>query len=634
MRGLVCSAGSTGQRDVKGAATTILRCFRRTWVLRRRFLGAHIALTLLAAAIISPTVAVFLRAAIRLSGEPALADQDIARFLVSPVGLACFVAVVSVLITIAVLETSVMMSIDMADRRGARLGIWAGLMFVLRRLSAILAFAGLLVVRLLLIAAPFVLAAALIAKHILGGYDINYYLTDRPPEFTYAVVLIGATVAVLAAILLNRLTAWSLALPGLLFSGYRPAGAFRQSAGLTRGYKRRLLALLVIWGLVSAALGTIVLGAFGLVADRVLPLAGADLGLLTVLMFGILVLWYLATVILTALTTGSLSILLSEQLEARGAPIAATFDAVAPAAGRTGSAAWTLAPALGIAALISAAGGLALLGDVQTTDSVAVIGHRGAAGSRPENTIASVRKAIEDGADWIEIDVQETADGEVIVIHDSDFMKLAGVDLKVWDATMPELAGIDIGTWFSADYAGERTPTLRAVLEEAKGKARVLIELKFYGHDEQLEERVVGIVEATGMTDSIAVMSLKYPMVQKTKALRPHWRVGLLVTTAIGDLTRLEADFLAVNAGMATSDFIRHARTAGRDVYVWTVNDPLSMSHMISRGAAGLITDEPALAREVLSHRAELSTPERLLLQAADLFDLQMNTKTYRDASP
>jgi glycerophosphoryl diester phosphodiesterase len=616
------------------AATTVLHCFRRTWVLRRRFLGAHIALTLLAAAIISPTVAVFLRAAIGLSGEPALADQDIARFLVSPVGLVCLVAVVSVLITTGVLETSVMMSIDMADRRGTKLGFWAGLAFVLRRLSAILAFAGLLVVRIILIAAPFLLAAALTARHFLGGYDINYYLTARPPEFTYAVLLIGTLIAILAVILLNRLIAWSLALPGLLFSSYRPAGAFRESAKLTRGYRKRLLALLVIWALASTALGLIVLGTFGSAADRLLPLAGTDLGILSVLMLGVLVLWYLATVVLTALTTGSFSILLSEQLEARGAPVAATFDAKESRMARSGSAARTLTAALGIAALISAAGGLALLADVRTVDTVEIIGHRGAAGARPENTIASVRRAIEDEADWIEIDVQETADGEVVVIHDSDFMKLAGVDLKVWDATMSELAGIDIGTWFSPDYAGERTPTLRAVLEEAKGKARVLIELKFYGHNERLEERVAGIVEAAGMTDSIAVMSLKYPMVQKMKALRPHWRVGLLATTAIGDLTRLEADFLAVNAGMATSGFIQRARKAGQDVFVWTVNDPLSMSRMISRGAAGLITDEPALARDVLSQRATLSTPERLLLHTADLFGLQMNTKIYRDVSP
>ncbi len=618
------------------AATTILHCFRRTWLLRWPFLTTHVALTLLATAIIFPIVAVFVRLAISLSGEPALADQDIARFLLSPVGLVCLIVILSVLITIGVLEISVMMSIDMAERRGARLGFPTALTFVLRRLPRILALAGQLVARMLMIALPFLLAAALVARHFLTGHDINYFLTHRPPEFIYAVILAGALVAVMAVIMLNRLVAWSLALPGLLFSGFRSTSAFRESDKLTRKYKKKLLALFAIWAAACIALSMIVLGTVGLVAHLVLRQAGSDLGGLIVLMFGVLMLWSLANVILTALTSGSLSIVLSDQLEARGAPISVSFDTKVSRPARFGGAVTTMAIAFGFASLAGIASGWTLLASVQTTDTVEIIAHRGAAGSRPENTMASFRKAIEDGADWIELDVQETADGEVVVIHDSDFMKLAGVDLKIWDATMPDLAEIDIGTWFSPDYASERTPTLRAVLEEAKekDKAGVLIELKYYDHDERLEERVIRIVEATGMTGRIAVMSLKYPAVQKMKALRPHWRVGLLAATAIGDLTQLEADFLAVNTGIATSDLIRRARKAGRDVYVWTVNDPISMSRMISRGAAGLITDEPALAREVLSERAKLSTPERLLLLAADLFDLQMNRKTYRDASP
>ena len=295
-------------------------------MLRWRFLATHIALMLLATAVISPIVAFFARFAIRLSGEPALADQDIARFLASPVGLACLVTVVSVLITIGVFETSVMMSINMADRRGVELSFWAALTFVLRRLPAILAFAGLLVVRIISIAAPFLLAAALTARHYLTEYDINFYLTARPPEFRYAVVLIAVMIAILAVILLNRLTAWSLALPGLVFSSFRSASAFRKSAELTRGHKKSLLALLLIWALASIVLGFIVLGAIGFVADMVLPMAGTDLGRLIALVFGILVLWYLASVILTALTSGSFSILLSEQLEAKGASIATTFD--------------------------------------------------------------------------------------------------------------------------------------------------------------------------------------------------------------------------------------------------------------------------------------------------------------------
>ena len=73
---------------------------------------------------------------------------------------------------------------------------------------------------------------------------------------------------------------------------------------------------------------------------------------------------------------------------------------------------------------------------------------------------------------------------------------------------------------------------------------------------------------------------------------------------------------------MATSSFIRHARNAGRDVYVWTVNDPLTMSRMISLGVDGLITDEPRLAREVIRQYAMLSTPERLLLRLGDTIGL------------
>jgi len=94
-----------------------------------------------------------------------------------------------------------------------------------------------------------------------------------------------------------------------------------------------------------------------------------------------------------------------------------------------------------------------LLERIDADSDVAIIGHRGAAGSRPENTMAAVERAIADGADWVEVDVQETADGEVVVVHDSDFMKAAGISLKDWDATLQNLAGIDIGSRFDAVYA-------------------------------------------------------------------------------------------------------------------------------------------------------------------------------------
>jgi glycerophosphoryl diester phosphodiesterase len=265
---------------------------------------------------------------------------------------------------------------------------------------------------------------------------------------------------------------------------------------------------------------------------------------------------------------------------------------------------------------------------------VLVVAHRGAAGAAPENTLASVRRALEDGADWVEIDVQETRDGEVVVVHDSDFMKLAGNPLKVWEGDLAQVRALDVGSWFDARFGDERVPTLEEVLDMVRGRARLVIELKYYGHDEQLERRVVELVEAAGMADQVAIMSLKLPGVLKLRELRPDWTIGLLSATAVGDLSRTPVDFLAVNAGMASGGFIRRAHAAGKQVFVWTINDALSLSKWMSAGVDGVITDEPALARQVLQERDELSAAERLLLSAALFFGRPEALGSYRDNSP
>ncbi|MEQ9067517.1 MAG: glycerophosphodiester phosphodiesterase family protein, partial [Gimesia chilikensis] len=170
--------------------------------------------------------------------------------------------------------------------------------------------------------------------------------------------------------------------------------------------------------------------------------------------------------------------------------------------------------------------------------------HRGASKAAPENTMAAFQAAIDEGADWIELDVQESADGKVVVIHDSDFMKLSRNPLKVWDAKQDDLAGIDIGSWLDPKFNAERVPLLSDVLHLCKDKVGVIIELKYYGHDEQLEQRVVDIVEAAGMAEQVMIMSLKPEGVAKTKALRPDWKCGVLLSVYAGNLKEIKADFL------------------------------------------------------------------------------------------
>ncbi len=125
------------------------------------------------------------------------------------------------------------------------------------------------------------------------------------------------------------------------------------------------------------------------------------------------------------------------------------------------------------------------------------------------------------------------------------------------------------------------------------------------------------------MVGQIEIMSLEMNAVKKMKALRPTWRVGLLMSVSTGKLTASEADFLAVNAAFVNRQLIQRAEREGQGVLVWTVNDAASMSTMIGMGVQGIITDDPALGRTVLEDRKTLTVGQRLMLELADVFGIQ-----------
>jgi hypothetical protein len=196
-------------------------------------------------------------------------------------------------------------------------------------------------------------------------------------------------------------------------------------------------------------------------------------------------------------------------------------------------------------------------------------------------------------------------------------MRHARVNLTVGSSTLEQIREIDIGSWFGPEFADERVPTLAEVLDEVKGRSRLIIELKYYGHEQALEQRVIDLVESAGLADDVMVMSLHFPGVRKVQELRPDWTTGLLAAQAIGNIVRLDADFLAVSRGIATPALVRASGDNDKELYVWTVNDAVDMTRMLSLGVDGLITDEPRLARQVVDERNAMSTAEKLLLHSA-----------------
>lgn len=578
-------------------------------------LASHIFVRFVAAAALLPVIGLLLGFALSFSDQSALTDQDIARFLLTPAGAVAALTIGAFVIVAAVIDVAFMTAVIRAEQGTVAGSLRVATGFLIGALPRLFAFALETLVRVLLLSLPFLAIGGGAAALLLTEFDINYYLANRPPAFQWAVAIGGLSAAALALVLLERFSGWAVALHLALFDGQAPMQAFKNSRLKMKGHRVTLLRALAAWALIRLVIGAVVLGTIGFFIAEVPQLFGAHMRVIFTIMALLIGLWFLANGFVNAVSNGALSDILNDAfdrtLEARPAQVDL----------KTRKPFVLVVSVPVVVAIISVAGvllGMLAVNRVGGVEQVEVIGHRGAAASRPENTMAAVEKAIEDGADWVEIDVQETADGEVIVVHDSDFMKAASVPLKVWDATMEDIAEIDIGSWFDPAYADQRAPLLRDVLATVKDRSKLIIELKYYGHDVELENRVIALVEEAGMVEQIATMSLKYPAVQKMLQLRPDWRTGVLAATSIGDLAGLEGDFVAVSASSLTTRLIRRAEAANKDVYVWTVNDTALMSRMISLGVSGLITDEPGLARDVITYHETLSTVERLLLRMGD----------------
>ncbi len=582
----------------------------------RELLAADILYKLLAVALLLPTVALGLRLFLGLSGDAVKADTDILFFFLSPVGAVTLIVIAAGIIAVTALEIACLMTIAMGAREAARVSVPDALRYSLSRAWPVIRVAARLVIRVLLIALPFVIAAAAVAWWLLTEHDINFYLSNRPPEFIAAALAIGLILLGMLVVLVPKLVAWSLVLPLVLFEDVRPADSFAASEQRVAGHRWDLTWILVSWALVSLVVPAIM---FGLTRGIALGAAGALSGSPRTLMLvmGVLLLgWFTVSILVNVFATCLFALLIVGVYRRLGgrewSPEMVPARSVA-----SGGRGWVASNALLLlfltAAVLAVLTAQTLAGAAREQQPVVVTAHRGAAGDAPENTLASIRASLDQGTDWVEIDVQETADGEVVVIHDSDFMKIAGNPMKIWDARAADLEDLDVGSWFDVAYSGERIPALRDVLELVKDRATLTIELKYYGHDEQLEQRVVDLVEAAGMADQVAIISLKYPGLQKIHGLRPDWPTGLLTARALGDLTSMDTDFLAVNTAVATRGFVRRAHAAGKQVFVWTVNDPATMAIMVGRGVDGLITDYPGVARAVLDYRAGLGTLERLL---------------------
>ena len=230
-----------------------------------------------------------------------------------------------------------------------------------------------------------------------------------------------------------------------------------------------------------------------------------------------------------------------------------------------------------------------------------ITAHRGSSSGAPENTMAALEKAVEEMADRAEIDVQETADGVIVLCHDTSLKRVAGINKKVSDLTLEQIKKLDVGSWFSSEYQGEQIPTLEEVMEYAKGKIDLNIEIKNLGNSSGLPEKVIELVEKHEMQEQCVITSTNRFYLKRVKAVNPGIRTGYIISAAYGNFYSDDfIDLISIRSSFVTERMIESAHEAGKAVHAWTVNGKVEMERLKQLGVDDMITDRPVLAREIL----------------------------------
>ncbi len=227
-----------------------------------------------------------------------------------------------------------------------------------------------------------------------------------------------------------------------------------------------------------------------------------------------------------------------------------------------------------------------------------IAAHRGGALLWPENTLIAVRGALALGADLVELDVHLAGDGEVVVIHDPTLDRTTSGRGPVGDRTGAELAALGV-------------PRLREALEPLGGsRAGLLLEIKVGVGGARypgIEEKVLGLLGETGLTDRARVMAFEWDTVERLRALSPTVRLtGLLnhrgvdrlggVPVAVERLAKLGANDLGLERTLLSPEAVAAARAAGLTIGVWTVNEPDELRAALAAGVDYVTTDRPDLA--------------------------------------
>lgn len=241
-----------------------------------------------------------------------------------------------------------------------------------------------------------------------------------------------------------------------------------------------------------------------------------------------------------------------------------------------------------------------------------IFAHRGDSAHAPENTLASFKLALAEGADAIELDAKLSADGEIVVIHDPTVDRTTNGHGRVSQMNLSDLRSLDAGSFFSEKFRGEKIPLLSEVFETVGRNIFINVELTNYSTPrDQLTEKVCALVKKHALEKSVIFSSFFASNLTKAARLLPEVPRGLLAMNGLlgvwarsfgfsfGDYAALHPYLTDVNPQQ-----VQRVHRLKRRIHVWTVDNPDDIVRLHSWGVDGIFTDDPKLALQKVGRQA------------------------------
>ncbi|KRE98919.1 glycerophosphodiester phosphodiesterase [Paenibacillus sp. Soil766] len=235
-----------------------------------------------------------------------------------------------------------------------------------------------------------------------------------------------------------------------------------------------------------------------------------------------------------------------------------------------------------------------------------IIGHRGAAGEAPENTLASFILALEQGSQAIELDVHITQDGEIVVCHDGTLDRTTNGSGLICNQQWADIKQLDAGAWFSEKFIGERIPLLSEVFDVVPKGTLINVEVK-HAYEGRMESALLAFLREVNRYEDVVVSSFDHKVIQRLKRAEPALKVGLLYGGNLIDhgayAKLLEVEVFSLHPHHHSFDGadIALATADGLAVYPYTVNELTDYQLMIEAGVTGIITDYPGRLKTYLN---------------------------------